>query len=405
MSRSKKYRSTIWIAVGIFLLAAGYWYFTANHLKRQFSPLEWQIITEISEKPAPPKDPSNQYLNHPAAIKFGEQLFFSPLLSKDKTISCATCHPKENNWMDGKAVAVGSEKGTRNTPSLWNTVHNRWYFWDGRADSQWSQALQPFETPEEMGSSRLAVLHALNNDDGLKQGYEKLFETNLDFLADSVRFPPFGSPVIEFGLENPWLNMAPEDQHLINQHFVNIGKSIAAFEGTILSPPSDFDRFVHAVSNNQQTDYPESALKGLKIFLRKGNCTNCHSGFLLTNKEFHNIRLNEENGGRYEGIRKLLVSNFNKNSSFSDDPTTSRIEYVKLVKRNWGEFKVPSLRNVLYTAPYMHDGRFATLRDVIDYYSELKEAVPDIHVNETIIKPLNLTEEEKCNLEDFLSTL
>lgn len=379
-----------------------------NTAPSSFTEVEWELIQGMAQRSELPTDKSNKYSQKSKAKAFGKRLFFEKKLSKNGKIACASCHQKAKNWTDGRTVAQGLKQGTKNTPSLWNISFNRWFFWDGRADSPWAQALQPMENPAEMGSSRLAILHTIRQDETLHQLYQTTFDSNLDELKDTVRFPSFGSPAIADTLSNPWLGMIKEDQQLINQHFVNIGKAIAAFEETILSSATTFDEFVYPPSwmtHEERETYPEEAIAGLKLFIGKAGCVNCHSGALFTNFEFHNIRLDHLDGGRYDGIRKLVSSEFNKNGDHSDDSSESRIEYLKLVKRNWGEFKVPSLRKVSLTAPYMHDGRFPSLEAVINYYSELQGAIPDKHVNETLIRPLNLAEEEKKALVAFLKTL
>ncbi len=182
----------------------------------------------------------------------------------------------------------------------------------------------------------------------------------------------------------------------------------AAYEGTLTTPPSAFDRYVRALvaGDDEAADrYPPAARRGLSLFRGKGHCTNCHSGPLFTNLEFHNIRLVTFEGGRYDGIRKLEKSPWNRDGAHSDDIASSRVSVVRLVRRNWGEFKVPSLRRVGETAPYMHDGRFASLGDVLDFYSELKDAENDGHVNEKLIVALHFTPEEKADLIAFLETL
>jgi len=371
-----------------------------------FSTEEWNIAKSFIRNDFTPKDQSNQYLLNDAAARFGKTLFFSTKLSINDEFSCASCHQPNRDWTDGIPLATGINKGTRNTPSLWNTAFNRWYFWDGRADSAWAQALGPIENPDEMASSRLTIVKTLANNPEFFTQYTNIFGDDLiqynnqAFLE--IGRPEFGSPALPKDDINQWPELSVDQQNLINRIFANVGKSIAAFEATIISPPSSFDNYIQDPESNHLT---ESAISGFKLFIGKAGCIRCHMGPELTNGEFHNIRLPSYEGGRYDGIRQLFDSEFTQVSRYSDNTDDAKILYLKQVKRNWGEFKVPSLRRVKHTAPYMHDGRFNTLGDVIEYYSELTNAISDGHLNETIIKALSLTREEKNSLVEFLGTL
>lgn len=380
---------------------------------------QWQLVQSLSPPDflaQRPKDPSNKYLLNKQAMALGKLLFFSPALSGTGEHSCASCHNPELDWTDGLALAQGANEGLRNSPSLWNNHKSRWFFWDGRSDSAWSQALGPIENPDEMAGDRLQVLKNILADHTLKAAYVKTFGKGIEALSLPV-YPDKASPLtqaIDPEAYINWQQLTPDQQHMVNMHFSHVGKALAAFEATLVSPPSDFDRYVAALRRGETVGrdsevFNGQALAGLKLFVGKAGCMTCHMGGLLSNGEFHNIRLFNHDGGRYEGIRHLLEDEFNQLGHYSDaDPKQKNkavTRYVKQVKRNWGEFKVPSLRRVAFTAPYMHDGRFTTLEQVVDFYSELEGAVADEHVNETIIKPLELTAEEKAALVVFLGRL
>ena len=380
-------------------------YFFYNESKpysiEPFSVKEWEILRTLIRDVEIPYDASNQYLHNNNVIDFGEKLFFSTQLSSNNQLSCASCHKPDNDWTDNLSVAIGLSKGTKNTPSLWNTSFNRWYFWDGRADSAWAQALGPLENPSEMGDSRLSIVKKISTNSELYTEYTQLFGNDLQQYKNGI-FPDFGSPLLPNDDKNKWEILSCQQKILINRIFVNIGKSLAAFETTIISVPSSLDKFIQFPDKYSLT---KQEISGLKLFIGKAGCIRCHMGPEFTNNEFHNIRLLTHEGGRYEGIRQLLDSEFTQLSLYSDNRKNAKIQYLKQVKRNWGEFKVPGLRRVKFTPPYMHDGRFKTLEDVIEYYSELVGAINDGHLSETLIVPLNLTQSEKNNLAAFLKII
>src|SRR5690606_31780758 len=162
-----------------------------------------------------------------------------------------------------------------------------------------------------------------------------------------------------------------------------------------------FDDFRDALLAGKASGYPEAARRGLKIFIGSGNCVMCHTGPAFTNAEFHDIGLpffmasGRPDPGRYEGIKRVKASPFNLLSRYNDDPEQAgafAVRHVDLQHRNWGEFKSPGLRNLAQTAPYMHDGSFTSLRDVIRHYSELD--MDRLHENgEAILRPLGLSED------------
>jgi len=159
--------------------------------------------------------------------------------------------------------------------------------------------------------------------------------------------------------------------------------------------------------------YPDSAQRGLKLFVGRGHCFFCHSGPAFTNGEFHDVGVayfvapGRADGGRYAGIQALAASRFNLLGPYNDDAartTATKTRHVELAPRHWGEFKTPGLRNVAVTAPYMHNGSLATLRDVVRHYSELNEE--RLHADgERILRPLKLTPSEIDDVVAFLESL
>lgn len=353
-------------------------------LQTEWSAPELARILAHEKRAPAPLDATNAYLSLPAAAKLGQALFFEPRLSSNQQVSCATCHIPEQFFTDGKRLAEGLEKGTRNTPTILNAAYQRWFFWDGRSDSLWSQALQPIENPLEMGSSRAAALQLIQTDATLNQLYREAFQS------------------------------APDTS---DECFARLGKAIHAYEHQLVGGLSAFDRYARALRENdlaEQTKYPEDARRGLRLFIGKANCRLCHSGPLFSDGEFHNLGLPrsrtgaKEDAGRYEALEKLAHNPFRAAGSFSDAPQGERaqeLEHTPRTSELWGAFRTPSLRNVTRTAPYMHRGQFRELRDVIFFYSELEGAEPAGHHGERVLKNLNLSVAEMDDLLSFLDTL
>jgi cytochrome c peroxidase len=195
---------------------------------------------------------------------------------------------------------------------------------------------------------------------------------------------------------------------------VDVGKALAAFQETLVSPRSAFDEFRDALARGETHNaYPLAAQRGLRIFVGKGNCSVCHFGPRFTNGEFADtgvsffVAAGRVDPGRHAGIEKLKKSQFNLLGRYNDDrsgATAVSTRHVQVQHRNFGEFRVPGLRAVASTAPYMHNGSLASLREVVRFYSELNE--DRLHADgEKILKPLRLTEREVADLVAFLETL
>lgn len=376
-------------------------------------------FARLSPLPPAPPDSTNRYADDPAAAHLGQFLFFDPRLSRDGTISCATCHVPEKGLTDGKSLAEGLGVGTRHTPTLWNVAHQRWFFWDGRADSLWAQILGPIENPLEMGSSRLAVAHVLARDDELAGAYEAIFGA-LPELSDHGRFPEQARPV-EGEPDHPhqraWDRMTEADRDAVNRVVANVGKAIAAYERKLVRGSAPFDRFVEGLAD----DDPEklaaldpSAQRGLALFVGRARCVLCHSGPNLSDSEFHNTSAPPLEGdeltdpGRYEGSAAVVRDPFNAAGAYSDDTAgaaASRIGALRQTSESWGEFKTPSLRNLDRNGPFMHQGQFGSLRAVLDFYSTLEGAAGRNHHQEQILVPLRLAERETLDLLSFLASL
>ncbi|MBK8269942.1 MAG: hypothetical protein IPK83_17260 [Planctomycetes bacterium] len=380
-----------------------------------FTPREFRRILKHASLPQV-SDPTNRHLDSEPAAQLGHRLFFDSRLSVNNKINCATCHDPAKGLADGKPIAEGLGTGRRHTPSLWNVAYNRWFFWDGRADSLWAQALHPIESPAEMGSSRLAAAHLIYGDAELRRLYESTFG-ELPTLSDDMRFPAQGKPASSVDLnadDAAWKSMNADDQDAINRVFANIGKSLAAYESKLVSRRSPFDVFAEGLATddkNKMAVLSPAAQRGLMLFVGSANCRVCHAGPNFTDGEFHDTRVPTLDGeqptdpGRFNGVNEVIHDPFNATGVYSDEGTGSLVEFLINNPENWGRFKTPSLRNVARTAPYMHQGQFATLNEVIDYYSTLDKALPAGHHGETILQPLFLSDEEKHDLVAFLESL
>jgi cytochrome c peroxidase len=350
-----------------------------------FSDDEVARIVRHGPWPPPPlRDVGNAHAGRPAAIALGERLFFDSHLSIDGTLSCASCHRPEQAFADGRTRGLGRQLLDRNTPSLWNAVHERWYGWDGAADSLWSQSIRPILDAREMAANATHVRTTIAEDDELACRYAQAFG----------QAPSGGDEAV----------------------LINAAKAIGAFVGTLQSGRTAFDDFRDALARGDRSAaarYPLPAQRGARLFVGRGRCHLCHIGPLFSNGEFGDtglsffVRPGVVDPGRHGGIAALRSSAYNLLSRWSDAPDASasiKTRHVQAQHRNFGEFKVPGLRNVALTAPYMHDGQLATLHDVVNHYSELD--LDRLHADgERILEPLHLTDGEHADLIAFLGTL
>jgi len=278
-------------------------------------------------------------------VQLGEALFFDPILSRDSSVSCASCHKPEFAFADNVALSKGifNQRTTRNTPSAMNQRDRNFYFWDGRSETLEHQAMGPVENPGEMDFPATLLVNRLLKNTKYKQAFLTVYgkEPTKDLIATAI----------------------------------------AAYEKTLETSKSVFDKYMNA---EDTTLFSESAKRGLTIFNEKGKCFDCHFGPDFTgNDDFKNIGL--YNGKDLNDKGRFVITN---------DP------------KDLGTFKIPGLRNIAQTAPYMHNGKFKTLREVIDYYDQPDKFVSNSINRDTLLnKPLNLTENEKKDLENFLLSL
>ncbi|HXH28004.1 MAG TPA: cytochrome c peroxidase [Candidatus Polarisedimenticolia bacterium] len=277
-----------------------------------------------------------------AKIELGRKLYFDTRLSKDGTVSCATCHDPDKGFSDNRPVSLGinGQSGARNAPTVMNRLFSKEQFWDGRAADLEAQALGPVQNPIEMG-------HTL---EGMVSNLQAIQPYDAEFAST------FGSPGINAD---------------------RVAQAIASYERTVVTGNAPYDRY----QAGDKKAMSESAVRGMAIFndAERGNCVTCHAGFNFTDESYHNLGVG------------------------MDKPIPDLGRYV-VTKQEFdkGGFKTPTLRNITMTPPYMHDGSDATLQAVVDFYDRGGIKNPwqskEIH-------PLNLSDQDKADLVAFLEAL
>lgn len=375
-----------------------------------------------------PKDPTNRVAQNDRAARLGHFLFYDEGLSGDDVdVSCSSCHQPDHAFTAPTKLAdQGAGETKRNAATILNVGHQRWYFWDGRADTLWAQAVQPIENPIEMASSRLEVAHYVYSNDNVREAYESIeaFDALPD-LSDTNRFPEEGRPVDDpqsdeeqLHQEN-WESMSAEDQDSINQIMANVTKSIAAFEMRVNNLDTPFDAFAGALLNGDgetcQDAISDKAKKGAKLFLGEASCRQCHNDVMFSSGggKFHNVApgkrdwIDWEDDGRKSGIKQWKDDEFNAAGDYSDAPDGQKGKLVDILTQSAdhnGAMKVPPLRNIENTGPYMHAGHFETLRDVLEFYNDLDEEAT-VGTRTTELSPLDFSDKKLDQLEAFLKTL
>jgi len=295
--------------------------------------------------PIPPDNPPTE-----ETIALGRRLYYDPGLSADGTVSCATCHAPDLSFRDGKALSngVAGQLGSRRAPTVVNAAYNTLQFWDGRAPSLEKQAEGPLTNPVEMANTLEGVVNYVQSD----PKYRALFAR------------AWGTKEITIDL---------------------VTRSIGSFERTVVIGNSPFDRFYY---RGDKKALSPAAQRGLKLFLnqKKGNCSVCHvigkRYALFTDNKFHNVGVGADTSGNFEDVGRYVQT-----KSASD----------------MGAFKTPTLRNIAKTAPYMHDGSLATLKDVVDHYVGGGTSNP--HLDKEIHALAFLTFNERADLKAFLESL
>jgi cytochrome c peroxidase len=392
----------------VFVGVAGWWFWQSRGFSaNERAAIESLWIGQIS--PLLP-DPSNRVADEPQAIVLGQRLFFDQHLSVDNSVSCASCHVPSEQFQDNLPLGQGIGTTDRRTMPLANVAYSPWLFWDGRKDSLWSQALAPLESAVEHGGTRTFYAHQIASL--YRDEYEALFGPLPD-LSDHERFPLHASPLGDTEAQRAWQAMDAADQVAINTIFANLGKSIAAYERQLTLEASRFDQFVEALRAKDSPAMRQLLSKqeqqGLRLFVGKAQCINCHNGPLFSNNEFHNTGVPSTTPlvtdlGRAEGITQALADEFNCLGPYSDaEPSDcAELRFSKVdAHQQERQFRVPSLRNVAERAPYMHAGQFASLDEVLAHYNQ----APAAPAGHSELQPLELNQSEIEALIAFLHTL
>lgn len=333
-------KKIVWFIVGLLCLPAAV---TAGRLE------------PIGEIPVPADNPQS-----PAKIELGKKLFFDRRLSGDGTMSCSTCHEPKQGYSDGLEISLHypTTRNWRNSPTLIGVAFQKFLFHDGRAASLEEQALFPMMSAFEMNQ-------------------------NLDFMEEEIRAVPEYLDLFAKVFGDPDVTRE------------RIAMAIAAFERTLVSRDAPLDRFLNGEKNALSTQ----AVQGYEIFTGKGQCTKCHYGVNLADDRFHVLHVQENpehlKDPRIAATRRFVakVYHFAEYRTLAEDP--GRYLITKDVK-DWQAFRTPTLREIASTAPYMHNGVYATLDEAIEFFNAGGGK------DNPALKPLHLAAEEKTQLKIFL---
>ncbi|ANT52277.1 cytochrome-c peroxidase [Mesorhizobium amorphae] len=375
----------------------------------QFSDGEKTTIASLALNtlPALKPDTTNRFADVPAAAALGSTLFFDQGMSRDGTVSCSTCHKIDRQFQDDLPQAVGIGRTNRRTMPLAGVARDPWFFWDGRRDSLWAQALTPLENPLEQAGNRAAFAHYIKKRFG--ERYERIFGP----LPDLSSVPANASPLGTDAEKAAWNAMPDSQAEDVNRVFANIGKAIAAFERSIEPPQTRFDRLAIDLASGAKPQAddafsPEEIL-GLKLFIGKANCVTCHNGPRFTDNSFHNTGVPPvadlpPDRGRVDAITQVEADPFNCFGAFRDGDDSACRELRFMVKSGpelVRAYKTPSLRGAATRPPYMHAGQFSSLDEVVAHYSKAPASVEGT----SEVHPLQLSERERAALVAFLKTL
>ena len=311
----------------------------SGHAPHGTVTIDGVTVPDVGPLPTVVPIPSSN-LNYTAKIELGKQLYFDGRLSKNNAISCAFCHNPGTGFADPRqtSIGVGGGVGGRQSPTVYNTGLNHVQFWDGRARSLEEQAIGPIHNPVEMAETHEHVVAKLGKIKGYQQQFRAVFGTDVNLQG--------------------------------------IAEAIAAYERTVLSTNSAFDKYVLG----DQKAMDDAAVRGMALFRGKARCILCHNGPNFTDNQFHNLGVPQV-GPMKEDLGRFVVSRAEKDR---------------------GAFKTPTLRSITETAPYMHDGAFRTLEEVVEFMDQGGGSNPNLS---PLVKPLNLTAEEKSDLVAFLKAL
>ncbi|TPN48252.1 MULTISPECIES: cytochrome c peroxidase [unclassified Mesorhizobium] len=377
--------------------------------KPDFSDAEKKKIASLALNTLPPLKPdtTNRFADVPAAAALGSTLFFDLGMSRDGTVSCSTCHKIDRQFQDDLPQAVGVGRTNRRTMPLAGVARDPWFFWDGRRDSLWAQALTPLENPLEQAGNRAAYAHYIKARFG--ERYARIFGPLPDFSGIPANASPLGTDAEKAA----WSAMSDTQRDAINRVFSNIGKAIAAFERSIEPAQTRFDRFALDLATGAEPKgdavFSREEILGLKLFIGKANCVTCHDGPRFTDNSFHNTGVPPVTGlppdrGRVDAVTQVEADPFNCFGAYRDGGAGACGELRFMVKdapQLVRAYKTPSLRGAATRPPYMHAGQFSSLDEVVAHYAKAAPSVEGI----SEIHPLELSDRERAALVAFLKTL
>jgi cytochrome c peroxidase len=408
-----------------------------------FTDEERAILSEYRLTGGPPPNPSNRVADDIRAAVLGKKLFFDTRFSgalgvandgvtngslgmagTTGKVSCHSCHMLKDGGSDKRskpmATSLGSNYGLRNAPTVINAAyvdvaHGGWQLWAGQKDSLWALSLGPWEGANEHNGSRLQYAHLIY--DFYKAEYEAIFDPmppmDEELSPGVPRFPPAGKPAPMGMPPSPFDMMAAGDKALINRVYSNLGKAIEAYERLLVSTNFEKSPFDKMLEGDDSALSP-AAIRGAKLFIGKAACNDCHGGTPLFNDgKFHNIGCPQVGQnvpavdlGRVGGMKIVKNDVFNRGGAFSDAVKTEHLDTLVLDQpQDVGSFRTPSLRNVERTGPYMHNGVYATLWDVVAHYNFGGGTGSFSGQKESTISPLLLTNDELDDLVEFLRAL
>jgi len=403
-----------------------------------FTTTELKIVNSLSPLPDPAPDPTNRFSQDESAATLGKKLFYEKRYSTAlkvasglgavgdaAKVACASCHLAPG-YIDSRSapnnLSVGVSWTLRNAPALVNNVYYKWHNWSGNRSTLWDQASFSPETGTNTAGDRCTYAHMLWDF------YRDEYNALVPDAPLSDRLDPASTDPIPLKCkpkanatapDGPWEMMAAADvaagraathsQDIVLQIMCTQGKFVAAYESKLVSRNAPFDRYVAG-------DTDALTLKekmGLKLFVGKASCVDCHRGPFFTDQLFHNVGIAQTgpnvpatDNGRFDSVKDPPKSACRPNGPFSDDPTVTWLDgLVEGDEADRGAFRTATLRNVSQSAPYMHTGGFTTLRDVVDYYNTGGSTSGFSGVKHPSIRPLGLTSMEIDQLVAFLGTL
>ncbi|MEZ6108046.1 MAG: cytochrome c peroxidase [Pirellulaceae bacterium] len=311
-----------------------------------------------------------------AKIELGRQLYFDPRLSRDSSVSCASCHHPDKGWGFDTQFGVGidGQEGGRNSPVSFNRILSGAQFWDGRADSLEAQAIGPIANPIEMGFTHDECVERLREIPGYRLQFDKIFPES------GVTIENVGKALASFErivVTGP----SPADYYepllLVETQYAELLADLEEFEEF---EPDAYDLWVELSKQAEAHPMSDAAKRGRELFFgERANCVLCHSGANFADEQYHNL-----------GVGMEVA-----------EPDLGRFE-VTGEERDRGAFKTPTLRNIELTAPYMHDGSQATLEEVVDWYA--KGGHPNAFLSDKI-KKLDLTDQDRADLVAYMRAL